>query len=118
MVWYEFKQHRWRITDGESHVIVNDKRFRLFHKTNNCLDDNPYLIGFENGIYDLNKNEFRDGVVNESGFITLNDSYEIFKQWCVDTIKKRMFRSMIEDRIASCKRIATGVYGWSGWTLK
>jgi len=39
----------------ESMEVFYDRRFR------SKLDQNPYLIGFQNGIYDLKLNEFRPG---------------------------------------------------------
>lgn len=39
------------------------------------LDNNNYLIGFENGVYDLQKNEFRDGKMEDYICMTTGYSY-------------------------------------------
>lgn len=41
----------------------------------NQLDRNPYLIGFKNGIYDLENNIFRDGVPNDYMSKSTNINY-------------------------------------------
>lgn len=52
------------------------------------LDSNPYLIGFENGIYDLRTHKFRDGVPDD--FISLSTNYEYVEYTEDDTIYKHI----------------------------
>lgn len=44
----------------------------------NKLDANPYLIGFENGVYDLKKGEFRDGRPEDYVSMTTGNEYMEF----------------------------------------
>ena len=39
------------------------------------LDENPYLLGFENGVYDLNLHEFRDGRPDDYIHMSTNINY-------------------------------------------
>jgi len=50
-----------KTTSFKNDVMKESKE--LFHDTElvKKLDENPYLVGFENGIYDLKNMEFRDG---------------------------------------------------------
>ena len=50
-----------------SHLLYDDS----FEKK---LDTDPYLIGFENGVYDLSKKQFRRGVLND--FISQSTGYD------------------------------------------
>jgi P4 family phage/plasmid primase-like protien len=54
----------------------------LFHDKDfmNRLDENPYLIGFENGIYDLQTMEFRDGRPDDYVTLSTGIDYEPFDQ--------------------------------------
>lgn len=62
----------------ESMEVFYDRRFKQ------KLDQNPYIIGFKNGVYDLKLNEFRDGrpedFVNKTmpiNYIEYNESDEV-----------------------------------------
>lgn len=42
------------------------------------MDENPYLIGFENGVYDLKNQEFRDGRPEDCISFTTGNEYKVF----------------------------------------
>ena len=52
-----------KLKTNNSKKSIMDECKTLFYEKNfqNKLDTNPYLIGFENGIYDLEAGEFRHG---------------------------------------------------------
>ena len=56
---------------------VMKESMELFYKKGflNKMDANPYLIGFNNGVYDLSKHEFRDGRPNDYVSMTTNTDY-------------------------------------------
>lgn len=60
-----FKNHVMK----ESMEIFYDEHF------SKKLDSDPYLIGFQNGIYDLNKHEFREGFPDDYVSLKMNVRY-------------------------------------------
>lgn len=58
----------------EAMEVFYDRTFK------NKLDQNPYLIGFKNGIYDLKTNHFRDGVQDDYVSITIPIEYKEFTE--------------------------------------
>lgn len=46
----------------------------LVNKKNNIFDSNPFLLGFDNGVYDLIKGEFREYKYDD--YITLSTGYD------------------------------------------
>lgn len=56
--------------------VINEAKF-LFHQDNpkfaEKLDTNPYLIGFENGVYDLREARFRNGKPDD--YVTFSTGY-------------------------------------------
>jgi len=61
------------------------------------LDDNPKLIGFENGIYDLDKMKFRDGQPED--YVSMTTGYD-FVEKHTDKIKniKKFFKDIMPDK--------------------
>ena len=98
-IWYVFKDHKWdKINKYEltnslypnisniSESITKNSVFRSkffciiskkFYDGNfkQNLDNNPFLIGFNNGIYDLKNKCFRKGIPNDFISSTLNYDY-------------------------------------------
>jgi P4 family phage/plasmid primase-like protien len=58
-------------------AVINEAKF-LFHQDNpkfaEKLDNNPYLIGFENGVYDIKQACFRQGIPED--YITFSTGYD------------------------------------------
>lgn len=64
-----------KTTSFKNDIMKESKE--LFHDNEliKKLDENPYLIGFENGIYDLQKMEFRDGLPDDFVSISTGNDY-------------------------------------------
>ena len=80
-IWYEFKNHRWSILN-EADTLESLKY--MFKNNDPCdldfikkLDENMYLICFENGVYDLQTDTFRDGRPDD--YISLCTNYKYLK---------------------------------------
>jgi P4 family phage/plasmid primase-like protien len=56
----------------ELRILFYDSRFE------SRLDDNPYLVGFDNGVYDLKADEFRDGRPEDMITISTGNDYYTF----------------------------------------
>lgn len=52
-------------TAYKSNVMTECECFFTDEKFEDVLDSRPYLIGFENGVYDLRMHEFRDGLPDD-----------------------------------------------------
>jgi P4 family phage/plasmid primase-like protien len=87
-------------------------KHRKFEKE---LDQRPFLIGFENGVYDLEKFEFRDGVPEDH--ITLSVGYDYSHEYTRHKKDVVQFLTDIlpneDDRIFLLKYISTGLCGWN-----
>jgi len=102
--WYFFVEHLWiKILDIKEYIslkiqpyseeikkfkndrLINNiikrfKKFVLFNCVNfdNLLNSNPFLLGFNNGIYDLQKCEFREG--RPEDFVSFTTGYSYGRQ--------------------------------------
>lgn len=59
---------------GKSKLMKECAMQFIDEKFESKLDVNPYLIGFDNGIYDINDMVFREG--NPSDHVSLTTKYE------------------------------------------
>lgn len=91
---------------------------KLTHNSNDeefesKLDENKYLIGFENGVYDLKKHKFRDGKPED--YISMSvgynyvDSYSEQKEDLVDFLEE--IQPNKKDREFLLRFVSTGLNG-------
>lgn len=73
----------------ECQIMFYDSQFE------SNLDSNPYLIGFENGVYDLRNAEFRDGRPEDNISLTTGNDYIEFKEDDENIIGIYMFLTQI-----------------------
>ena len=79
------------------------------------LDNNGYLIGFENGIYDLEKYEFRNG--SPEDYVTMSVGYDYIEKYT--KYKNNLFEFLEdiqpneEERDYLLKYTATGLSGFN-----
>ncbi len=62
----------------ECTILFHDQRFEA------TLDDNPHLVGLENGIYDLKEGVFRDGRPDDRVSLTTGNDYPEFGESDID----------------------------------
>jgi P4 family phage/plasmid primase-like protien len=66
-------------TNSSKKSIIDECKTLFYYKDfENKLDVNPYLIGFNNGIYDLNANIFREGRPDDYVTMTTGTDYQTF----------------------------------------
>jgi P4 family phage/plasmid primase-like protien len=113
-----------KVRDGDFQMKVLRQAAWLFRSEDKIditakLDDNPYLIGFENGVYDLQTMNFRQGVPED--YISQTTGYEYTSYDSCDTesyakrIEVEQFLESImpnnEDRHYMLKLLSTGLLG-------
>ena len=84
-----------KTTSFKDNIIKECKELFINKDFINKLDANPYIIGFENGVYDLKNLEFRDGIpddyislttgINKIDFDPMNENWKDLKNF-IDTI--------------------------------
>jgi phage/plasmid-associated DNA primase len=72
----EKKDKSKRVLDSSERLWTKDKILKecaeLYHENfEQTLDEKTHLIGFNNGIFDLNKNQFREGVPKTVSMCTM-----------------------------------------------
>ena len=75
---YEDIVKKLRNTNFKETLVRECKNLFYDSKFEEKLDSNPYIIGFNNGVYDLEKEEFRHGRPDD--YITLNTKVD-YKPW-------------------------------------
>ncbi len=95
------------MTDICTTFYLNNKKFE------SKLDANPYLIGFDNGIYDLDKHIFREGCSED--YITMSVNYDYEEEYSEHNENLMKFLEDIQpiedDRDFLLKYTATGLSG-------
>ena len=64
-----------KVHSKKKNIISECKEVFFDEDFQNKLDKNPYLVGFENGIYDIEKGEFRDGSPDDYVSMTTKINY-------------------------------------------
>lgn len=95
-------------------VIETGRRFRINNKNfHNDLDATPYIIGFNNGVYDLDKMEFRDGKPED--MISMTCGYDFSNEYSEHKEELEIFLEEIlpikEDRIYFLTYLSSGLIG-------
>jgi len=72
--------YKLKTTSSKKNIMDECKKLFYDKKFLNELDKNPYLIGFENGIYDLKLGEFRDGRPEDYVSMTTDIDYVQFDE--------------------------------------
>jgi P4 family phage/plasmid primase-like protien len=99
-----------KLNQSDITSLINGSR-ELFYKPNVLFDQNPDLIAFQNGVYDLNAMIFRDGSPND--YITIQMPYHFIPdinnvqrkyliQFLTDILPNSEVRDFLLYNIASC----------------
>lgn len=73
-----------KTTKFKKDIMEECKELFIQYNFEDKLDKNRFLVGFENGIYDLNKQEFRDGTPDDYVTISTKIDYIPFDEIDVD----------------------------------
>ena len=71
---YKYNKNTIEINNNEPIIINNVYPYNYDDTYKNKLNKNPYLLGFNNGIYDLETFEFRDGKFED--YVTMKCQYD------------------------------------------
>tara|TARA_R110000765_G_scaffold340278_2_gene430355 strand:+ start:681 stop:3227 length:2547 start_codon:yes stop_codon:yes gene_type:complete len=77
------------IKDIITHILTKARQ------TEEAFDSNPYLIGFENGVYDLMRDEIRDYKFDD--YITISTNYNFSPLSELDPLKIKLLDEIIES---------------------
>jgi P4 family phage/plasmid primase-like protien len=78
-----------KITSFKKNVLEECQELFYKDKFENELDNNPYLIGFDNGVYDLRIGKFRAGIPEDYLTYTTGINYEDFDEedMCIQEVR-------------------------------
>jgi P4 family phage/plasmid primase-like protien len=83
-------------TNSNKKSIMDECKTLFFNKEFlHKLDTNPYLIGFENGVYDLEKLQFRDGIPEDYISFSTKIDYMEFDEYDENWVDLRLFINSI-----------------------
>lgn len=100
--WYEFKQHRWRPIDRFSMIKYIKEKLNQTLFTRPFNKDPKHLICFNNGVYDFNLNQFRDGLPSDCCTLCTGYDYVPTFNNALDDYLRKVFPDT-EDYIALMK---------------
>lgn len=90
-VWYQFSNHAWVKVDSifnhyeNFHSLFHDDSYKFLDKYSN-------LLGFNNGIYDINSHELRDGKPDDFVSFSTHIDYKSYEECLLDeNLKKKCY---------------------------